>query len=115
MSGTCGIEEDCSAPDLAPKGRNNEAQAEGLDLDYPQILPPALKGRNRSSPIPALPTTTGTCGIERNVPPLQGSGIGLGPADPGLQPGVRYFAPLGLTCPHPLPCGEGKPITRAGA
>src|SRR5208282_5632978 len=59
MSGTCGIEEDYSAPDLAPKGRNNEAQANGLGLDHPQILSSALKGRNRSSTIPELPTTTG--------------------------------------------------------
>ncbi len=41
-------------------------------------------------------------GLKRTVPPLQGSGIGLGPVDPGLQPGLRYFAPLGLTCPHPV-------------
>ena len=38
--------------DLAPKGRNNEAQANGLGLDYPPILPPALKGRDRCSPMP---------------------------------------------------------------
>jgi len=35
-------------------------------------------------------------GLKRIVPPLQGSGIGLGSVDPGLQPGLRYFAPLGL-------------------
>ena len=34
------------AVDLAPKGRSNEAQANGLGLDYPPILPPALKGRD---------------------------------------------------------------------
>jgi len=29
-----------------------------------------------------------------------GLGVDGGFADPGLQPGLRYFAPLGLTCPY---------------
>ena len=62
----------------APKGRNNEAQAEGLGLDYPQILPPALKGRNTSSPIPELPTTSGTCGIEKDCSAPSGLGYRFG-------------------------------------
>ena len=33
------------------------------------------------------------------VPPLQGSGIGLGSINPGRWPRLRYFAPLGLNCP----------------
>ena len=81
---------------LAPKGRNNEAQANGLGLDYPPILSPALKGRDTCFPIPQslsqlyvhhttrnppphgqrnsgtcwtrteLPATSGTCGIEED-------------------------------------------------
>jgi len=50
----------------APKGRPNKPQAEGLGLDYTKMLPPALKGRNGSSPMPASPTTSSTCGIERD-------------------------------------------------
>jgi len=40
------------AVDSAPRGRNNEAQANGLGLDYPPILPPALKGRDTCFPMP---------------------------------------------------------------
>jgi hypothetical protein len=32
--------------------------------------------------------TSGTWGLKRIVPPLQGSGIGLGPVDPGRWPGL---------------------------
>ena len=39
--------------------------------------------------------------------PFRARGIVLGPVDPGLQPGLRYFAPLGLTCP-PSPPRRGK-------
>src|SRR5579863_8710302 len=49
-SSTFGI--DCPAPDLAPKGRSNEAQANGLGLDGPNFHPPALKGRHTCSPMP---------------------------------------------------------------
>jgi hypothetical protein len=62
----------------APKGRNNEAQAEGLGLDYPKILPPALRGRNRSSPISGSPTTSGTCGIEKDCSAPSGLGYRFG-------------------------------------
>jgi hypothetical protein len=35
-------------------------------------------------------------GLKRIVPPLQGSGIGLRPVDPGRWPGLCCLAPLGL-------------------
>ena len=37
------------AVDLAPKGRSNKAQANGLGLDYPPIFAPALKGRSNEA------------------------------------------------------------------
>jgi hypothetical protein len=52
--------------------------------------------------------------LKRIVAPLQGSGIGLGPIDPGLRPELRYFAPLGLTCPH-LSLAERENRVRAEA
>ena len=47
-----------------------------------------------------------------DVPPLQGSRIGLGPIDPGRWPGLRYLAPLGLTCPH-LELGVAQTLCRS--
>jgi hypothetical protein len=65
----------------APKGRNNEAQANGLGLGYPPILSPALKGRDTAGRARNCLRRAVQVGLKRIVPPLQGSGIGLGPVD----------------------------------
>ena len=57
------------AVDSAPKGRNNEAQANGLGLDHPPILPPALKGRDRCSPMPQSLSQLHVHHATRNPPP----------------------------------------------
>jgi len=57
------------AGDSAPKGQNNEAQANGLGLDDPPVLPPALKGRDRCSPMPQSLSQLHVHHATRNPPP----------------------------------------------
>ena len=60
------------------------------------------------------PTTSGTFGIERIVPPLQGSGIGLGPVDPGRSAWALLDRPFGAHLPTLSP-GERENRLRAQA
>ena len=55
------------AVDLAPKGRDNEAQADGLGLDDPQLSPLALKGRDSRSAAPRSLEAQGIACDERYV------------------------------------------------
>jgi hypothetical protein len=58
-------------------------------FDYPRILPPALKGRDTAGRARNCQRRAVRVGLKKIVPPFQGSGIGLDPVDPGLQPGLR--------------------------
>ena len=67
------------------------------EKEYLIPSPPAFKRSSGSSwTRTALPTTSGTYGIEEDYSALSGLWGRLAPVDPGLQPGLRYIAPSGL-------------------
>ena len=62
----------------APKGRNNEAQANGLGLDYPPIFTPSPERAGYCRTRTALPTASGACGIEKDCSAPSGLGHRFG-------------------------------------